>query len=286
MEEIKLPKFICVGAAKSGTTTFHKILLSHPEIYLPLEKDFHFFDFNENYIQGIEWYKKFYYKNIEKKLSGEVSADYLYSEESPIRMKKELGKNLKIIIILREPFERAFSEYKHKKRYLKIDETITFDECFKIEKNRNFRIDPNSEMNFFSRGFYSTFIDRYEKVFSKENILLLSFDDIKSNQQKIIDIFSNFVNINSIKLKNSYKENVGKNYKYKIIQKIMHQDNLIKKIAKACIPNYKYRMKIKTLIRKINSKDDENIELLQFLNYKDIYTNEIVLLKKRGINFV
>ena len=64
---MSLPNFMCIGAAKSGTTTLYDILKQHPEIFIPAFKEPHFFDIPENYNNGIEWYEKNYFRNINTK---------------------------------------------------------------------------------------------------------------------------------------------------------------------------------------------------------------------------
>ena len=66
---MSLPNFMCLGAAKSGTTTLYDILSQHSEIYIPSFKEPHFFDIPENYNNGIEWYEKNYFSNINNELS-------------------------------------------------------------------------------------------------------------------------------------------------------------------------------------------------------------------------
>ena len=73
---MSLPNFMCIGAAKSGTTTLYDILKQHPDIYIPAFKEPHFFDIPENYNNGIEWYEKNYFRYINKKIIADFTPSY------------------------------------------------------------------------------------------------------------------------------------------------------------------------------------------------------------------
>ena len=68
-----LPNFICVGANKAGTTSLQELLKQHPDVYLPEEKEIHYFDNDKSYGVGIEWYQKYYHKFDGQKAVGDIS---------------------------------------------------------------------------------------------------------------------------------------------------------------------------------------------------------------------
>jgi len=106
-----LPNFLCAGAAKCGTTSLHAILAEHPQIFLPQRKEIHFFENNGNYSKGLDWYSKYFKNANEKKVIGEITADYMFFDYVPERIIEALGKNIKIIFMLRNPVDRSYSEY-------------------------------------------------------------------------------------------------------------------------------------------------------------------------------
>ena len=71
--DTKLPDFIIVGAQKCGTTTLHYSLTKHPEIFMSNPKELNFFQEDENYSRGIEWYSSFFGKCPLDLISGEAS---------------------------------------------------------------------------------------------------------------------------------------------------------------------------------------------------------------------
>ena len=72
---MSLPNFMCLGAAKSGTTSLYDILRQHADIYIPSFKEPHFFDIPENFSNGLEWYEKVYFKNADKKIIADFFCD-------------------------------------------------------------------------------------------------------------------------------------------------------------------------------------------------------------------
>ncbi len=106
------PTFLCVGAQKAGTTSLYNIIKQHSQIFMPQKKELHFFDWHENFAKGNDWYfKKF--QNSEKYLArGEITPNYIYKEYVPKRILDIIGKDVKLIFMLRNPADRAFSHYK------------------------------------------------------------------------------------------------------------------------------------------------------------------------------
>ena len=127
---MSLPNFMCIGASKSGTTSLYDILKQHSNIFLPTFKEPHFFDISPVYEHGISWYDKTYFSGVKKeKCIGDFTPTYLFDKYAPERILSSLGKNVKFIIILRNPVDRAYSHYLHSKRDL--HEHLSFEDALK-----------------------------------------------------------------------------------------------------------------------------------------------------------
>lgn len=130
MKKLKKPNFLGIGVMRGGTTWLHEQLKTHKEIYLPeLKKEIHFFD--RNYQKGKGWYKKHFQKKGYKRY-GEITPAYISTEKTPERIQETL-KDPKFILILRDPVERAHSQYRRSIRYENLDQT--FREYIKENKN-------------------------------------------------------------------------------------------------------------------------------------------------------
>ena len=115
-----LPDFIIIGAQKSGTTSLYRFIVKHPAIAPATKKEVHYFSIWYKF--GELWYRShfptnlsrynFYKRTNQKLLSGEASPVYLFYPVVPGRM-KELLPDVKLIVILRNPVDRAYSHYHH-----------------------------------------------------------------------------------------------------------------------------------------------------------------------------
>ncbi|MCK4911140.1 MAG: sulfotransferase domain-containing protein, partial [Thermodesulfovibrionales bacterium] len=106
------PNFLCVGAQKAATTTIFEVLKQHPDVYIHPAKEIHFFDSDDIYNRGMQWYLETYFKNINhKKAIGEMTPSYMFIENVPERIYKCIGNKVKLIFTYRNPADRAYSHY-------------------------------------------------------------------------------------------------------------------------------------------------------------------------------
>jgi hypothetical protein len=197
------PNFFVVGAAKSGTTSLYHYLKQHPEILLPLQKENFFFAgiekntfteigsfYGRNIIENWEDYICLFKNANEEKAVGEICVAYLYFYENSIKnMEKYLVQSPQIIIILRNPVDRAFSNYKHHVR--DGIEPLDFDEAIKREvlrKRKNEKWWWGFE--YVDVGFYYNQVKAYIDAFGAEKVKIYLYEDIEENLLKTIrDIF-------------------------------------------------------------------------------------------------
>jgi hypothetical protein len=108
----RLPDFLCVGIEKCGTTSLYELLKQHPAIGLSSHKETHFF--NTYWDNGLAWYEEKFSAIPDACLRiGEITPSYHRFPEVIPRIQQTLGKDVKILILLREPRQRAFSHYIH-----------------------------------------------------------------------------------------------------------------------------------------------------------------------------
>jgi len=225
-----LPNFLIVGAAKSGTSSLHNYLNQHPDIFMPTFKNSikvkepRFLVKDKicgrvNHIDNFKEYKKLF-NNSSEKARGEASVFYLFFYEEAIsNIKKYLGNNVKIIIILRNPVERALSAYNHVSRT--SSEYLTFDEAIRTEKLRyenNKKLTPM--INYKSMGLYYKMVKAYLDNFNC--VKLIFFEDFKLNPLNSVKECFEFLNLNTnVEINVSQRFNSGGkrwlNNKYKWI---------------------------------------------------------------------
>ena len=219
------PSFIIIGGRGCGTTSLFNYLIEHPCILSPLQKEIHFF--HHKFFKGLSWYKGFFPKkgstilfNDEKILpiTGEASADYIHHPLAPKRI-SEVLPNVKLIVLLRNPVDRAYSDYQ--KAVSGGSEDLTFEESLEYEDQRiNGEIEKiMSDENYYSFNFwhhaylyqsrYAHQLKNWFSYFDRNKILIIKSEDMFSNPAKVVQQVFSFLDLPNFP-KISYKKyNVG-----------------------------------------------------------------------------
>lgn len=257
---MSLPNFMCLGAAKSGTTTLYDILRQHPDVYIPSFKEPHFFDIPENYKNGVNWYEKNYFKNANQKIIADFTPSYFFDKESPKRIFESLGDKVKFVVILRNPVDRAYSHYLHSIR--EEHENLSFIESLISEKDRLQNFEKEGDYLSYLRnsyslqGQYGDMLERYLKYYSVEDFLFIHFEEefLEKRDQTIQKIL-NFLQIkNEVKLKTDLKSNPASKAKSKFLSRLMNKKAWWRSILKFMIPSVQLRQIIRNRIQRLNIK--------------------------------
>lgn len=290
---MSLPNYLFIGAAKSATTTFFDILKKHEDIFVPKFKEPHFFNIDENYLKGLDWYKKTYFKDINNEsIIIDFTPTYLYYKLCAERIFDSLGPNVKFVIIIRNPVDRAYSHYNHSKR--DGHEVSSFEDAIKLENERikKFR-DKNdflSELrcSYISQGLYFEMISAYLKYFDLNNFFIINFEsEVVQNLDQTLLKLSKFLKLDLSNLDYEIHSNKSGKPKYKLLQNIITNNNLFRKILKMIVPQ-KQRQIIRNKIKNFNKEDFVYLQLSEekrrqlFEKYfrKDIMKLENLIGKK------
>jgi hypothetical protein len=195
---MSLPNFLIIGAAKAGTNALYHYLRQHPQVYMSPWKEPKFFAFeseadlgfraangrdapvNASVILDQAEYEELFDDASDGELArGEASTHYLYVEKSPRRI-KALIPDAKLIAVLRNPVDRAFSSYQH---LVRDDlEPLDFGAALDAEAQR---IAEHYAYlyRYTDMGFYSEQLDRYEKTFPENQLCVLLYDDLRSDPE-------------------------------------------------------------------------------------------------------
>ena len=220
-----IPDFLVIGAKRCGTTSLYQHLSEHPCISRSPHDNIGFF--NENYHLGINWYKSlfptvFYKKKMESKnkqcLFFDVTSTYM-EEELTAKNVYEVNPNQKIIVILRNPVDRAYSHYhvnvKEKSEKRSFEDAV-FEEMNRIKseriiqnKNKNLRVFTPNNIHYLKKGFYALQLKSWFKIFPREQILVLSTEEFQEDQNLIYKKIFDFLNIPNMKIKSIEKMEKG-----------------------------------------------------------------------------
>ncbi len=210
-----LPNFIIIGAMKSGTTSLYNYICDHPSVIAAEYDEIGFFD--SNYHLGLNWYRSLFptkkqLKSLEQKedqgITGEDTPFYFWNEESANRI-KEILPNVKLILILRNPINRAYSEYHDKVqsgRTKKSFEQYIQSELENLKKNSPPPSKFNDDDSILLRGIYSKQFENWSRIFSKKQIIVLQSEQLLEKPQKVLNEIYNFLGLTEFNLKNKFSK--------------------------------------------------------------------------------
>lgn len=227
------PNFLVIGAAKAGTTWLYSCLYEHPEIYLPDIKELHFFSYESVYQKGFDWYESNFSDVTVEKAVGEISPSYLPLKSTAERI-YNYNPDMRLIVILRNPIDRAYSHYCMAMR------------TNKVEKNIDKGLSLNSP--YVQWGLYHEQITRFMELFPKSQIKVLLFDDIKLKPKSLLkDVYSylnvdtSFLSKSALQVKNP-KRSMPKYPKlYKSLKRIYDNVSVNSDVANKMLTQLRYR---------------------------------------------
>lgn len=185
------PSFVLAGGQRCGTTSLFRALLEHPAILGPVHrKGINYFDVN--YERGWDWYQgHFPLRRVaalrtrradEEALTFDPSGYYMYHPHAADRLAAALPE-IKVLVMLRDPVERAFSAYKHE--FARGFETETFERALALEDERvepelaRMASDPGYQsfahrhQSYRRRGFYAEQIERFTRTLGRDRLLVV-----------------------------------------------------------------------------------------------------------------
>lgn len=178
MPATRAPDFLYVGTSKAGSTWLFNALAVHPDVYLASSKGLYYFD--QHFDRGQDWYLSQFTGAPAGAPAGEISHSYLSSPEAPERI-AALNPRMKLLVCLREPVDRAFSDY------LDLIKNQRYDGPFESALERF--------PGLIGRGRYATHLTRYLEHFPREQILVQLFDELKADAQGYADDVYDFLGV-------------------------------------------------------------------------------------------
>ena len=219
------PDFLIIGAQKAGTTSLFEYLIRHPGVAAPNKKELHFFDVPDRFRHGAAWYRalfpsldpSFAGHSSRRPVTGEASPYYLFHPRVPASV-AGLFPQVKLIALLRNPADRAYSQYQMWVRAGK--EPLSFDDAIAAEPKRldgaEVRLladtdhsDPvHRRHSYLSRGVYVDQLARWTTHFPREQMLILKTEDLFTDTQRIIGQVFDFLGLPPAELDLSERYNV------------------------------------------------------------------------------
>lgn len=196
-----LPNFLCIGAQKCGTTTIWRMLDAHPQIFMAQPRETRFFYEDFQFLGGIQGYEVAYFGTWHNQpVVGEKCPEYLYVPSVAQRIHEQLGPDVKFVVALRNPAQRAFSHYRHNLAMLR--ESRAFDDVMEQEAEALATGGwPPIPFGYLGRGLYARQLQRYLELFPKKNFLFVSFErDVLGDQQQLANRIYTFLGVDNRQL--------------------------------------------------------------------------------------
>lgn len=243
--------FIGIGTQKAGTSTLHDILKQHPQVELPYFKESHFFNDDEKFNKGLDYYFNYFFKKGNKPFTGEIVPEYSYFDYCAQRIFDALGP-VKTIFILRNPVDRAYSHYLMTKR--RGLETLSFMEAVNEESSRLTTYKDKVHYSYIDRGRYSDQLIRYYDIFGKSKVKVILFDDFISNLEETVTSIADFIGLPTYDYNFDIKANSASEPKSTLLRDFIHKPNALKKSVGRLIPSQKFKDYFMDSLNKTNLK--------------------------------
>ena len=283
------PNFFIPGAAKSGTTSLHELLDTHPEISMSKEKEPVYWNnklFNEFENLEISRYLNLFEQEV--KIKGESTTSYMYYDNFIKNVKDNFHQPPKFIFILRNPIDRYISHYNWLKGLGKEKRRI--DKIIEEERYLDFKEYNDYPKQYYQFGLYYKWISRFIENFGKENIKIVTFEKLISERLNILNSCYEFLGVSKMDSVNFIKSNKTNKVIFPSMYHFLRKSSIGKmkytSISKYFLPK-KIRTKIKSLMKiaiknwiSIESKK-EILSDKQRKKLRDKYFEDVMSLKNK-----
>jgi hypothetical protein len=243
-----MPNFLVIGAAKCGTTALHRYLKQHPEIFMSTPKELRFFPFEDQppdfrgpgdmedmatTVKTLEDYQACFAEGAHFRARGEASPLYMYYPRSSERIRHYIP-DVKLIVILRHPADRAYSQYLMKLR--DGIERLGFAEALDAEEQR-VSDGWSHHWHYTRRGFYASQLRPYLHLFKREQLKIYLYEDYLADQVGFMQDIFRFLNVDDSFVPDmSVRHNESKLPRSRSLQVFLTEPRAAKNLFKTFIP--------------------------------------------------
>ena len=271
-----LPNLIVIGGMKCGSTSLHKYLSIHPDIFMSTKKELDFFCNDEKYAEGMDWYKA----NFPEKtpIRGESSQNYSkwhWWDQVPSRVHKAMGDDMKFVYILRDPLKRVYSHYNEMQAQdcapASLEDYISKD----LEENEIIRTSS-----------YHYQLLHFLKIYPLGKFKIVTLEDLNSDRLEVMNQIFAFLGVDQMENESifDFTMNTSKEKKSRTsIGRLIVENPLIVGAKKMMPTSFKESMKKSEKIKSILFKDiKREIKLSNGLEekLKDIFRKDTDQLRQ------
>ncbi len=245
------PSFLIIGAAKAGTSSVYAYLGQHPEIYTSPIKGPCFFAFDEgarvrvagpgdqatfdrHVVTDAAAYRRLFDGVRDEKAAGEASVLYLYSPTAAARIRRAIPA-VKLIAILRDPAERAFSSFLHLRRDGR-EPLADFADALAAEDDR-VRAQWQHLWHYTRLGFYHEQLRRYVALFPREQVAVFTDDELRANPRAVLRRIFAFLGVDDTFVPDvSRRHNVSGQPRSRLVHRFLGEPGALKSLVKPLVP--------------------------------------------------
>ena len=264
----RLPSFIVIGAARSGTTALYRFLRQHPRIFMSRNKEPNFFafegqaldyrgpgaEFVNNSVASLEAYRALFQDAPEDSVIGEASPLYLYSPHAPSRIQARVP-DARLVAILRNPVEQAYSHYLYARKEMIEPERDFLRALDAQDERRAAHWQPLFQYVDFAR--YNVQLRRYFERFDRAQLKLFLYEDFVADPLGVTQEIFRFIGVDDTFVPDvSERSNEGGIPRSALLQAVVMRPNMASKLAGALLPQG-VRRRIRDAISRANVKRDE-----------------------------
>jgi Sulfotransferase domain len=192
-----LPDFVVIGTQKGGTSFFYRLVTEHPLVRGAAAKELHFFD--NKFSEGVGWYRRCFSKGKRvdgyRTITGEASPSYLFDPQVPERMAR-IVPNARLIALLRNPVDRAYSHYQMEVRRGKEGrsfEEATEEEMTSAEDEGNTVVDVRYA--YLRRGLYAEQLERFSFFANRDRLLVVKSENLFTRRLEVLERVLSFLRL-------------------------------------------------------------------------------------------
>ena len=190
------PSFLGLGVEKAATSWIFACLYEHPQICIPI-KEIDFFSDDKKWNQGIQSYQNLFHQRCPATtIQGEFSTSYFYQPNVAARIKQHLP-DTKLLVCLRNPIDRAYSNYRNDIMAGTLSKSITFQEAIKTQRY------------YLGQGHYKKQFTEYLKYFSRDQFHIMVYEDIATNPQAFIQNLFRFLTVDDTFMPDSLTKKIN-----------------------------------------------------------------------------